>query len=506
MRQRKPLDAIYVYSLASGALLVGLLVTFGIFLVRTIQVIAYPYETEGWESNDYLATLRLAARTSCYGWPVSATYPTRFYSYPPLYPALCGLAHRMVMALFSASACGLWINKSVAVFFALACGAAIYAIVYRKTKNNFCAAIAALLLTGIEPHSSFLNVARVDTLGMFFALMALWAVGSASAKKRRWFVPFALLAVLTKQPFLIAGITGLVYTSGRDRREALRQAGLYFGILLAVGIALNLATHGAFWNDVVRYQKLVKSDTLHPLIGPIGSFLRYGGWLLRWSLIPQVVASWYVARHWRERYQSGGQWLLAYPMITLFTLVTLFQWGANTNRLLPALVACLIVFGFALAELGTLWNAISGRSRVWIVAVPALTLLSVARYACRPEWINMAEENRAEMEALAALCRTAPGPVLSEMPRVAVQQARPDAVQGLFLLKPQFGPGATAQLQALQRDFETQKYALVIFHTGFGRPSAFVPVPLYEIVRQKYERVGYLPASMLEIFRRRPRQ
>lgn len=471
-----------------------------LFVHQSASLLAWRYEAEPWEATEFIASRRIAAGETCYGWPRSAAYPPRFYCYPPLFAALGACAHRTLDALAVPGARGLWVHRMLALCCTAAVGVLVYRIVRRRTGRRCPALAAALFFLAIEPVHRYLNIARPDVCGLLLAIASLQALGSASVRGRAAFVPLAACAILCKQYIVVLPLAGLWYAAGRSRREAAVLGACLGGTLAAAGLALHLATHGDAFRNVISYQSLVTSDTVFGAHNGARSMISLFSRLLGWSLVPQIVAIGYTVRHWGDRFAAGGQWMLAYAVATPLGIASTFHWGAYTNRLLPASALCTIVFALGLAELlRDRDRQIAGAARR-LGAVCLLAAIHPIIYAAPVERVDMSDACRREHEAVSRYCADARGPVLCEMASMAALTARPDVVTDLVAMKPALGPAARLQQAHLRDDLRARRYALVLLYTRWRQGRAFLDRGAYDALLQAYTRVASLPRAGFDVY------
>lgn len=490
------------FLIAEGVIVLALVVSLVFFLDQAWQIFHYPYETDSWEGLEYISSLRLASAKSCYGWPSQIRPVQPFSPYPPFYIAVCALIEFSIKFFCGSGALGLWIGRLVSLVSAFGSAAIIFLVVWNKTKQFLPALIASLFLFGVEPYHRHLDIFRADALGLFLSLLALWSVGNSSSRIRSLFAPFVVLATLTKQPFLMFGLAGVLYTFGRNRREAFFQAATIIAVLVLVSLGLNDLTSGAFLKDTIVYQSIVVSDTNKQSFSAAHSFLDYGGRLITWSLFIQIIAVGYTLRHWQNRYQNNNQWLIAYPIILICVLTTLVHWGPAPERLLPAVPIYQILFGFGLAELAVMAESVDLKGSIRLTIIPLLTLTHLICHPALTEGVLTSNQARKQNDQVSAICAQAHGPVLTELYPMAVLSVKPDAVMGLVTMKHRIGRFSQKWLAQLRIDIQERHYGLIVFSTGFGPAPDFLPESIYNETKKYYQLAGKFPLARVEIYRR----
>ena len=124
--------------------------------------------------------------------------------------------------------------------------ALIAALVHGRTRSRLGALVAAGLFAALFKRSgAFADLARVDSLALFFLLLAVWLL---LAGERRDVIAGALLAAafLTKQSMLlIAAPIVLTRTWSRRGRRGCRRIAAFVALALGGCVMLHLRTHGS---------------------------------------------------------------------------------------------------------------------------------------------------------------------------------------------------------------------------------------------------------------------
>jgi hypothetical protein len=138
-----------------------------------------------------------------------------------------------------------------------------------------------------------------------------------------------------------------------------------------------------------------------------------------------------------------------------------------------------------------------------LAALPLAAICHPLVHAPPLERLDLSARRREEYEALSALCRTAPGPVLSEMASMAVLRARPDALADLAAMNSGLGPAARASQRLLERDIRERRFALAVMYTGFHHERAFVDAGVFAELQRSYEVAAVLPLARSVAYRPR---
>jgi len=250
---------------------------------------------------------------------------------------------------------------------------------------------------------------RVDGLALALACAALYAVARNPQSRRGVALVAALLtaAIFTRQSYALAApLAAFVFLlSEAPRRRAFELAAMVVGTSLVLGLVLQLMTGGGFlfhivtanvnpfsWNQV-RFRAEELRDNLPGLLVAAGLFLLAGVF-------------------WRPR-----SWWLAAPFVlgAAASAVTIGKTGSNVNYLYELCAALSLAAGALLALPGSSFGVAP-----WLRAALALALAfqvqsmvawSEEEYA--PRVLGRVEQ-RAELERMLELVRSAEGPVLAD--------------------------------------------------------------------------------------------
>ena len=177
----------------------------------------------------------------------AAEPPWSVANYPPLFPLLNSLWAQLVGPAY-------WYGRLTSALSALA--AALFAglIVLAITRARLAAGVTALLLLAIPYVGYWAGFARIDTLALMLSLAGLWCVVRRPNSTVGLGAAVILLAAagFTRQTYLLAApLASVVWLWPTGRRRALGFAGALLATVLVTGLAVNLATAGGFWFDVV---------------------------------------------------------------------------------------------------------------------------------------------------------------------------------------------------------------------------------------------------------------
>lgn len=484
-----------------GLLFVLSLIGFLGYLLHVREVLTYPHEIEVWEGNEYVAAMRMASGHPPYGWPNGPDYPSSFYPYGPLQPAVTAVALHLVHWAAGDSSCTPAVGRFVSVLAGMLTALLIGLVVYGRTRNRLAAATSGMAFLSLAPYLRFLTVGRADSLGLLLVIACLAASESRLRRVRLLGVAAGALSAFTKQNFVVLCLPALAHIFRRERREGLAALGLLLGIVLLGGLATQVWSGGAFWHNIVTYQSRAEGDYLDAETLALSERAVYLlGWWLRFAVLNlgvQALAVWYLFRGARRR--ELGPWVGAYWLSLALSLLAYLQWGASANRMNPAIAVGLVLFGLALAEV----RAHRPKARMERALLSGAMLLAAAHLVIKSPFMESAgllPGYDEAMKQVAATVRAAPGPVMSERAISAVYRARSDALVGFTLAKPRLTPHADDQIQALLRDIARERFAAIVLVTG----SPFLPREIGDAVDSRYTLALDLRSFDLKVYTRKP--
>ena len=308
-----------------------------LYIVLALWRISYPYELEWQEGSMVDHVQRVLDGRPLYTEPSVEWVPA---IYPPLYYYVSAGA-ALVLGV------GFLPLRLISFLASLGCMAVLFAFVRRESKDRWAGLIAAGLFAALYRLSgAWLDVARVDSLFLFFLLLALWVV--RFQRTRIGWLLAALLtaaAVFTKQTAAIAALFLIVYAV-----RLRRQGGWFFIVPLIILVAapillLDRASGGWF----IFYLWQVPAG--HGLIGH--AFVEF--WLLD-ILRPLIVAVLFGLAYLHLRKQSAARhdlwfYLLAGAGFLMASWVPRVKDGNYANDLLPAYAFIALLFGLAVPAL-----------------------------------------------------------------------------------------------------------------------------------------------------------
>jgi 4-amino-4-deoxy-L-arabinose transferase-like glycosyltransferase len=201
----------------------GLSLFFVLFVI--VSRINYPYSVERMEGASLLQVMRISTGQPLYAQPTIDYIPL---IYPPVYFYLSALATKILGLGFAP----LRLVSSLAFVGSLVL---IYLIIRSITQNTFSSLVGAGFFAATYPLSGiWFDVARVDTLFVFFCIAAIWFSSRNDAKDLFLSSIFWVLTVFTKQTGSIALICCFAYLLYTDfRKNSLRLLYTALGGIIA---------------------------------------------------------------------------------------------------------------------------------------------------------------------------------------------------------------------------------------------------------------------------------
>jgi len=425
-----------LYQLLWAVPLVGLVILAGFTLWLGGRALAYPYQFLHGEGLMLEFSRRLMAGEPVYK-PLTE-FPLGTCNYAPLPLVLARLTFPILGFGFAAGR--VWVLLAT-----LAIAAILFAWVRRKGRHLVPALVASLAWLGAPYVYHWMPQFRVDLPGLAFSLAGVYVVWRSQSKYA--VLGAALLFVLglyCKQSFLAGPAAALLYLLVRDRRQAL----LLSGVMLLLGgipfLALNVITHGAFWDSLVSanvnpfkpdllFSQMADLIRIHlPLVLLTGAFL-----------IPAVGRRAVAVERAASRNPQASTLIVIYIGLALLTMGLAGKVGSWENYFLEPLAALCLGAGLGIARLmdrtdpptepspgpasgRTLarWRVphASGGLALLLVLVQVIVMWHTPAKAAR-----IMRTDAAANEALHPVVATAPGIVLSEDMGLLVQAGKPVA-------------------------------------------------------------------------------
>ena len=377
------------------ALFATLLTVMGFVLWNWYRALSFPYPLDYGEGPLLAHAVRLAHGDPVYVVPGAAP-PWTVVNYPPVYPLLNAVGSMLAGPAF-------WYGRLLSMLGAVAAATFAGLIVAQLTRDRVAALVTALLMPAVPYLGYWAALARVDALALAFSLAGLWCVVRQPASNR-WLIAAVVLltaAAYTRQTYLlVAPVAAFCWLWPDGRRRALGFAAALAGIVVILGLALNLATHGGFWFNVVTanvnaYDWELLLAYVHDIAGTIP--------LLIILLIACVVVA---VRHRQE----SARLLLPYTLGALVVTLTAGKEGSSVNYLLELGTALSLAAGFLLATARHF-----PRARL---AVLGVLLVQTVHLAAFPHgfygYLNSTIGHRAESARISAVVAESDDPILAD--------------------------------------------------------------------------------------------
>lgn len=338
-----------------------------LFLLVALRRLRYPFELDRMESAMMTTVWRVVHGMPVYVRP-SLEWAPFLYS-PLFFYASAAMTHLVGV--------GYQALRLISIVATLGSGAVLGALVYRETRNR-TAAVAAVglfaMLYGLV--LSWYDIGRVDSLSLFFFLLAVYCMRFRSPVLAAvvW-----VLAFQTKQSFLPVAVLAFAVDWQRPRRLLLGLGSFAVLAVASVGYA-NHVTQG--WYSYYVFGSVpqlglslfdAKNYIPFDLLKPLPIVLAF----LALTFVLQPP-------HWR------GQRTIFYGWLTILILGGIWfaraHVGSYFNTLMPAYAWMCLLFGLALARLLRLTT--QSPSSTTLPAWPALLLLmafaQIAMHLYRP--------------------------------------------------------------------------------------------------------------------------
>jgi hypothetical protein len=494
-----------------------------VFYVQfSARLIAMPFGLDQGEGYDAWSAWVVARGQ----WPYTdnAVAPYSSSNYPPLWSSLVAIP----MAWTGPS---LAPARAVATIAALATAALLGAAAYRHMRlkggpgvSILAGGIASALFLASPYVFHTTPLARVNSLSLMFAVIAL-SIFEAPTRWRVILGSLALLAaLLTKQTALDAAVAAVGFALLTRPRLGVLALRIVAILGMALLIALVAATGGAFWlNVVVANNNPFELEQLAKYLANFG--------LLHVVLLALAGAEWWSAVQRR----TLSPWVLYFP-IALAATLTVGKWGAGESYFLGAIAATSVLAASRIARLVSapgsspnppapigaerggegaslgkrvlrLFQEIEQRRGLLATALLIqVLLLAHGPLSARVSWLPdrgpqamflgrpLNADEIADFAELAALARSAPGPILSEEPSIAIVAGKP--VFGNATQLRNLHDHGRWDATRLVADVEARRFGLVVLN------AQLFPAPVLAAIGQHYvlERTITVAGSTYRVF------
>jgi uncharacterized membrane protein YhaH (DUF805 family) len=412
-------------------------------------------------------------------------YPMVLSNYPPVFMLLNVPGYE----LFGPT---LLQPRLISLLAALALAGLLFVLLRRRTGDAGMAGAFALVFFAPWFVQTWAATARIDLPAQMLSVAGLYAFDRLWERGGwRGYVPFLLfgLAFYTRQTTLVAAaaVLGAMLLDPTRRRGFPRALAAFAGPVLAVLVAMTVATRGEAWRHLFPYAAAADYDLAH-MARSYGHFL-----VLSSPLLLLVAAG--LLRHPRALLRGPNLPFALFWALSLAALSTIAKEGAGQNYFIEPFVATLL---FAAIALGALVEAGDVGRRVWPAAVlVAAAAAGLVDYDGKrlPQPIRAPQRARAFIE-LDALVKATEGPILSENLSVVVTNRKRAWVEpwGMMLLAKK----GLWDSDVLVGDCRRQMFALVVKE---WRLDEIPGIP--ECLEEAYQPVADL--GPYQAFRPRPR-
>lgn len=390
-----------------------------LFLRTEALSITFPYPLDYGEAPLVDQAMRLLAGESLYH-PTLDSAPYTISNYPPLYV----VAVSPFVALWGPN---FWGGRLLSALSALASGVFLALIVWRLRRDALAALVSAGLFWAFPFVVHWSGLLRIDLLALALSLGGLYALVRASEGWAGLLSGAVLLAAAayTRQSYALAApFAAFIWLwAERGPRRAFTLAALVGGLGGAIFLALNAATRGGFFFNIVTAN--VNDFGMERLRWNLEQFWDAAPWLsllgvgMLFGLPAARVKGWTVAA--------------PYAVGATLTALTIGKIGSNVNYLLELCAALSLLAGMAVA-----WSRVAhpGKTARWLAVLLLVVLgwqtrhmlvISESDYVPRTtsRW-DVLEELR-DLDAAVARIE---GPVLAdEYMGILTLQGRPLTIQ-----------------------------------------------------------------------------
>jgi hypothetical protein len=344
----------------AGALLLGSAAYVLIYLALCFIHLRYPFELEWMEGGAVQEVQHILSGKRLYHAPAMDFTP---FIYAPLYFYVSAAVSKVVGAGFISL-------RLVSVLASLGNTALIARLVHAETRSKLAAAISAgVFLGSYRLGSSFFDLARVDSLFLFFLLAALHVLRFRESPRWRVLAGVLLtLAFLTKQTAVLVAGPLVLWSVVTERRRSVPFVAASVGFVSASVLLMNLAHGGwysyyAFW--VPRQHPSVKrmfyDFWLQDLFEPFTVSLVAAAFFfaLATSSAKRLYAAAFagaIAVSWSGRIHAGGWTNVNIPTYAMLAILLGlgFDLASSHAARAPAWSARLVPLGAAAIQLAVL--------------------------------------------------------------------------------------------------------------------------------------------------------
>jgi len=337
-----------------SVLQITVLCAFGVyvfgFFQQSIAIVQSPWAVDYVEVPELNRALQLAQGKEIYrSWDGPPFWES---NYTPIFSWLHSFCIDLVQPSF------FW-GRSFNVLLSLLTASLLIRIVHSCSVPLWKALLAGFLYVSTDVIWLWGSLLRVDTLAVFFNIMALWVFCEPKAKswkgRNLGIAVLCILAAFTRQTMIASMASILLVLAFENRKAFVQVLGMYIGLGM-VGVAwLMSSTKGlAYQHLVVANVNSFSWENVAFFFGNLWTL--YHGWL-----IPILVGLVYVFRKKRS--------LFWYAVFSLLVALTIGKIGASLNYImeLMAISSVLCVLGLAKADEKWLGHWRWGSVGLWLL-------------------------------------------------------------------------------------------------------------------------------------------
>lgn len=317
-------------------LLIGASYYVFVYLILVFFRIRYPFELEWMEGTCVDHVMRVLSGQQLYVKPSLEFIP---YIYTPFYFYLSAALSKIIGT-------GFMPLRLVSFVSSLGCFFVIFSIVKRETQSVYWGIVSACLFAAtFRISGAWFDIARVDSLFLFFLLLAVYVVRFYSSAPSLVLAGALIsLSFFTKQTALLSAILLMIYLLAFKRNNVFYFIGTVF-VLIGGGILFFNNIHQGYFNYYIFYlpthhglirEMLVDfwtKDILLPSFIACGFAVFYFVW--RATVLDRDIVCMYMALFagmilgsWVSRLHEGGYDNVLFPAYAIISI--LFGLGAHS--------------------------------------------------------------------------------------------------------------------------------------------------------------------------------
>jgi len=223
-----------------------------LFFLISVATIINPHGLEMSEGEIFAPAMNLAAGKQIYGGQVIFEPPYHYAAYGPWYYVLTG-------SLLKFAGLAYWPGRLLSFVATIGTAALIFRFIWNRYALLLPSIIAATIFIMLPPVWSYGNIQRVDALGVFFSVLALYLASTPAARRWRFFLAGGAIALafLTKATLVAAAAAIIVclVLAGRLKQLLLVSFGAILVLSSAEGLLLLTANHD-YWINALYLGQL----------------------------------------------------------------------------------------------------------------------------------------------------------------------------------------------------------------------------------------------------------